>query len=73
MSLDHNELKHIEAWTKWLQFWRQHFQFILMNENEGVWINTSLNFARKGPKIITDSDNGFRWTGNKPLPEPMAS
>ena len=64
---------HIEAETKW-HFPDNIFQCIFLNEN--VWISNTiwLEFVMKGP---IDNNTAlvqimvWRWTGNKPLSEPM--
>ena len=50
------------------------FSRILMNENVSISIWISLKFVPKGPidnKAALVQVMAWRWTGNKPLPEPV--
>ena len=50
------------------------FKCILLNENDIILIWISLKFVPRGPIEINPAlvqVMAWRWTGNKPLPEPM--
>ena len=59
---------------KWPTFRRWHFKRIFFNKNVSISIKVSLKFVPKGPinNIPTLVQiMAWRWTGDKPLTEPM--
>ena len=68
---------HMEAKTKWLPFFRRHFQeckCIFLNANVWISINISLKFVPKDPNNNIPTlvqVMAWRRPGDKPLSEPM--
>ena len=69
------QMRYIEAETKWLLFFRRHFQmYFLECKRIGVLIKISLKFVAKGPiNNIPALVQIMAWRrpGDKPLSEPM--
>ena len=52
----------IEAWTKWLLFWRQHFQMHFLEITFCIWIQFPLNFVPRSPIGNNWNHQVISWT-----------